>query len=82
MRSLTSNVSICLKSIAATKKLIEEYREVFNSVTTAQETEQVQEAFRKGGESLESFMAILTMVEELITKLDLSRLENKITGIY
>jgi len=27
-------------------------------------------------------MAILTMVEELITKLDLSRLQNKITGIY
>ena len=76
--SLSANITVCLNSIRSTKALIDDYKKVFQTVTgeSSQEPQHMRDAFKKGSESLDNFISILSMVEDLVIQLDVSKFES------
>ena len=81
---MQNNIKLCLRSIVNTRNLILEHEKIFDQTVSKMgdnANEIIRKNFSQGRNCLESYLAIISLIEQLIESLDFNTVSNKLNNI-
>jgi hypothetical protein len=85
VRKLADNIQLCMHSIANTKALINEYSALFEATATElgeDANEIIKRHFSQGRNCLESYLSIITLIEQLVSNLDFPTVAGRLSRVH